>query len=78
VDVSRLYIHVMSEAPSACSLQNKAAASGDLRMAEPQVPVTYYSNGRWRPMRDKTDMSLAPVLTLQHFFHSKHSTRSPI
>jgi len=78
VDVSGLYIHVMSKAPSACSEENKAAASGDLRVAEPQVSFTDYSNGGWRPMSDKPDMSLVPVLTLEHFFHSKHSTRSAI
>jgi len=52
VDVSGLYIHVMSKASSAGSKQNKAAASRDLRVAEPQVPVTDYSNGGWRPMSD--------------------------
>lgn len=70
MDVSGLYIHVMSKAPSACSKQNKAAASGDLRVAEPQVPVTDYSNGGWQPMSDKTDTTLVPVLSLEYCFYS--------
>jgi len=78
VDVSGLYIHVMCKAPSACSKQNKAAASGDLRVAESQVPITDYSKGGWRPMSDKADMSLVPVLTLEYFFQSKYSTRKSI
>jgi len=29
-------------------------------------------------MSDKTDMTLFPVWSLEHFFHSKHSTRSVV
>lgn len=78
MDVTGLYIPVMPKAPSACSKQNKAAASGDLRVAELQVPLKDYSNGGWQPMSDKTDMNLVPVLSPEYCFHSKHSASSGI